>query len=82
MIKILITRDERARSPDASLPRHADVLTSGSLLIEERRLQRDIGFEQLETGQPAFALAASCSNVAWSAPGIFAFSVSWTAVMA
>src|SRR5262245_29806454 len=39
-------------------------------------------FSSLETGQPAFALPASSSNFAWSAPGILALSVRWTAVMA
>ena len=36
----------------------------------------------LDTGQPAFALAASSSNFALSAPGILAFKVKCTAVMA
>jgi hypothetical protein len=35
----------------------------------------------LDTGQPAFALPTSSSNRAWSAAGILAFKVRWTAVM-
>ena len=35
-----------------------------------------------DTGQPALAMPASCSNFALSAPGIFAFSVRCTEVMA
>ena len=35
-------------------------------------------FSSFDTGQPAFALPASSSNFAWSAPGIFAFNVRCT----
>jgi len=55
-----------------------------SLRHQEMRVASRVisALSSFDTGHPAFAMLENFSNVAWSAPGILAFSVRWTAVMA